>query len=149
MPARRNRTPSYLPHRQSGRARAVWTDALGVRHQKLLPGPFDSPESRTTFARLQLELESAPLKRAVAGQDGITVAEMLAAYLDHAERYYVDPDGKPTKELSRLKYAMRPVRDLYAGLRADQFGVGRTRPGRYLRGAADARRPAPRSHPRP
>ncbi len=49
--SRRKSTPSYLPHKQSGRARAVWTDQTGVRHQKLLPSPFDSSESRTAFAR--------------------------------------------------------------------------------------------------
>jgi integrase len=54
---RRNPTPSYLQHKQSGRARAVWTDVSGIRQQKLLPGAYDSAESRTAFARLQLELE--------------------------------------------------------------------------------------------
>jgi len=32
---RRKSAPSYLPHKQSGRARAVWTDSTGERHQKL------------------------------------------------------------------------------------------------------------------
>ena len=66
MPARRRSVPSYLPHKQSGRARAVWTDATGERHQKLLPGPFESAESRTAFGRLQLDLAAAPLARPTA-----------------------------------------------------------------------------------
>ena len=37
MTTRRKPTPSYLLHQQSGRARDVWTDPLGIRHQKLLP----------------------------------------------------------------------------------------------------------------
>ena len=45
MPRSRKLTPSYLPHKQSGRGRAVWTDAAGVRHEQLLPGPFDSRAS--------------------------------------------------------------------------------------------------------
>ena len=56
----RKPTPSYLFHKQTGRARAVWTDRHGTRHDKLLPGGHDSPESRTAFARLQLELEASP-----------------------------------------------------------------------------------------
>ncbi|MFO0798099.1 MAG: hypothetical protein U0804_11540 [Gemmataceae bacterium] len=32
-------------HQQSGRGRLRWTDAAGIRPQKLLPGPFNSPES--------------------------------------------------------------------------------------------------------
>lgn len=121
MPARRNPTPSYLLHKQSGRARAVWTDQNGTRQQKLLPGPFDSTESRTAFARLQMELAVSPAATS-AGRNGMTVAEILAAYLNFAERYYLDRDGSPTKELSVLKYALKPVRDLYADTPAVEFG---------------------------
>jgi hypothetical protein len=60
MPRSRNPLPSYLPHKQSGRARAVWTDTTGGRHFRLLPGPFDSAESRAAFARLVLELDATP-----------------------------------------------------------------------------------------
>ena len=42
---------SYLHHRQSGRARAVWTDAAGVRREKLLPGRFGSAASRKAHAQ--------------------------------------------------------------------------------------------------
>lgn len=47
----RKRTPSYLPHKQTGRARAVWTDQTGVRHDKLLPGPFDTRAANTASGR--------------------------------------------------------------------------------------------------
>ena len=76
--ARRNPTPSYLHHKQSGRARAVWTDQNGTRQQKLLPGPFDSAESRTAFARFQLELEAAPY-RPLDATAGVSVNEVLLA----------------------------------------------------------------------
>jgi hypothetical protein len=87
--------PSYLLHQQSGRGRAIWTDPLGVRRYKLLPGAYDSPESRTAFGRLLLELEAAPHHVHVDGPDGITMAEMLVAFLEHAERHYRGPDGNP------------------------------------------------------
>jgi integrase len=119
--ARRKPTPSYLPHKQSGRARAVWTDPLGVRHQKLLPGPFDSPESRTAFARFQLELETSPAA-AVIDPNGVTVAEVLAAYLVHAERYYTDAAGNLTSEVTSVKRSIKPVRELYAATPAAGFG---------------------------
>jgi hypothetical protein len=79
MPRSRNPVPSYLRHRQSGRGRAVWTDALGVRREQLLPGPFNSSESRTAFARLQLELETAPHQHGPPYPDGITINELLLA----------------------------------------------------------------------
>ena len=88
MSTRRKPTPSYLLHKQSGRARAVWTDTTGTRQQKLLPGAFDSPESRTAFARLQLELEAAPHRPPGDRVTSVSVNEVLLAYLDHAERHY-------------------------------------------------------------
>jgi hypothetical protein len=50
----RNLTPSYLLHQQSGRGRLVWSDALGIRHERLLPGAFNSTESLTAKARLEI-----------------------------------------------------------------------------------------------
>ena len=119
----RSRKPatSYFPHKQSGRGRAVWYDANGSRQQKLLPGAYGSPESLCAKARLDLELAVSASRTAVDSPD-ITVAELLASYLDHAERYYVDAEGKPTKELVVLKYAMKPVRLFYAHHPAFQFG---------------------------
>ena len=119
--SRRKSTPSYLPHKQSGRARAVWTDQTGIRHQKLLPGPFDSSESRTAFARLQLEIETAPTGT-VTDPDGITVNEVMLAYLAHADRYYVDGEGKPTDEIVSITRSIKPVRELYGNTTAAHFG---------------------------
>ncbi len=122
MSARRKPTPSYLPHSQSGRARAVWTDSAGERHQRLLPGPFDSAESRTAFARLQLELASAPLARPVEGTAGVSVNEVLLAFLDHAERHYRRDDGTQTHEVDEYKLVCRYVRPLYGHSPAAEFG---------------------------
>src|SRR5947209_13306661 len=100
MPRPRKSIPSYLPHAQSGRARAVWTDRAGTRQFRLLPGAFDSPESRAAFAALLLEREAAPHHApAAANPNGITLAELLLAYLEHAERHYRTPDGRPTSEI--------------------------------------------------
>ena len=76
MARSRNSLPSYLPHKQSGKARAVWTDTLGIRHFKMLPGSFDSPESKTAFARLQLELAAAPVASSV-DPVSISVCEII------------------------------------------------------------------------
>lgn len=118
----RKPTPSYLPHRQSGRARAVWTDRLGVRHQKLLPGLYDSAESRTAFAALQLMLETAPQQVSATDPKAITVNELLLAFIDHAEGHYRGPDGDPTDETRHLKTAARYVRELFGGTPAAEFG---------------------------
>jgi integrase len=122
MSAPRKPTPSYLLHRQSGRARAVWTDQTGTRQQKLLPGPFDSPESRTAFARLQLELETAPHLPPVAQRAGVSVNEVLLAFMRWAATHYRTPSGAPTTEIGELKWSIRPVRELYGDTQAAEFG---------------------------
>jgi hypothetical protein len=117
----RNPVPSYLRHAQSGRARAVWTDPSGNRHYRMLPGPYDSPESRAAFARLQMELAASPFVRPSDSQ-GITVAEVLAAYAEYADRHYRGPDGEPTGETERIGAAARHVRELYRHTPAAEFG---------------------------
>ena len=122
MSTRRNSTPAYLPHRQSGRARAVWTDRTGKRQQKLLPGVFDSDESRAAFARLQLEVVTSPLQALPAPGRSVSLNEVLLAFLTHAGRHYRDPDGNLTAEYREYKLVARHVRELYGLAPAVEFG---------------------------
>ena len=102
MARSRNSFPSYLEHKQSGKARIVWTDTVGVRHFRMLPGPFDSTESRAEFARLQLELATAPV--AIVADPGIiSVNEVLLAFMEWALTHYRDLDGKPTGEIGETE----------------------------------------------
>lgn len=126
--AHRKPTPSYLLHSASGRARAVWTDAAGNRRDKLLPGPFDSPESRAAFGALILEVESSPAVNA----SGLSLAELLAAYHDHAERHYRGPDAKPTSEIYEVKVVIKALRLLYARVPATEFGPLKVKAARQL-----------------
>jgi integrase len=121
MPRPRNLTPTYTLHKQSGRGRLIWTDTAGVRHEKLLPGEYGSDESLAAKARLELELATSPTRTAVKSSD-LTVAELIAAYMAFAACYYVDTEGKPTKELENMKVATKPVRELYADTTAAEFG---------------------------
>lgn len=122
MPPARKLTPSYVLHRQSGRARATWTDSVGVRQQKLLLGEFNSQESLAAFATLQLELATSPVAVVTDHRNGVTVAELLLRYLNHVEAYYVDSDGNPGTEVVNIKRSLLPVRELYADRRATEFG---------------------------
>jgi integrase len=118
---KRSSIPSYLPHNRSGRARAVWTDPVGRRHDRLLPGKFESAESRAAYARLVAELAS-PAIAVDTPADTITVNQLLLAYLQFAETYYVGTNGKPSREYVCMKTAIRPVRELYGTSRATAFG---------------------------
>ena len=93
MPPRRKLTPSYLPHKQSGRGRAVWYDKAGNRQQRLLPGPFESAESRKAFGKLLLEEEIKPRGASIPPEDrdGLLLVELLDAYHQHASGITAGP----------------------------------------------------------
>src|SRR5438046_2240341 len=97
MPPRRKSIPSYLPHNQSGRSRAA-------------------------FAALLLELEAAPHHVPAAEPSGLTMAELLLAYLEHAERHYRTPDGQHTSEIYEVRVVIRALRELYADKPVAEFG---------------------------
>jgi len=121
MPVRRKSIPSYLPHRQSGRGRAVWTDASGLRQFRLLPGDFDSAESRNAFATLLLELGATP-HGLTTDNPCLTVAELLLAYFGHAERHYRGHDGRLTSEIYEVRVVIRALREMYADKPVGEFG---------------------------
>src|ERR1700722_18184216 len=75
----RKSLPSYLEHKRSGKGRLVWTDTLGIRHEKLLPGLYQSSKSLAAKARLELELATSPTQSA-ANQTSITVNEVLLSF---------------------------------------------------------------------
>ena len=118
----RKLTPSYLEHKQTGRGRLVWTDHVGIRHEKLLPGAFESPESLQAKATLELEIATSPGRIPTAHRNGISVNELLLSFLEHAERHYRGPDGNPTGELREYKRVARHVRTLYGATSAGDFG---------------------------
>ena len=122
MSRKRNITPAYIPHAKSGRGRLQWYDATGTRREKLLPGPFGSPESLAAKAALELELAVSPTREPAADPGALTVAELLVAYLDFAEKHYRGPDGKPTSKLAEVKVVIKTVRELYAELPVTEFG---------------------------
>jgi len=125
MPRTRKTFPAYRLHKQSGQAVVTLTDLGGERKDVLL-GRFDSPESRTEYDRAIAEWVAngrrltAPAPDQVA-RPGLTVAELLLAWDDHAQRYYRKPDGTPTGELSECRLSLRLLRELYGHTRAADF----------------------------
>ncbi len=118
----RKSIPSYLPHAQSGKARAVWTDQSGNRQFRMLPGLFDSQESCSAFARLQLELAATPHQLSERATAVLSMNEMLVAYLRYAEQHYQGPDKQPTDEIRHLKTVCRYLKELYGLTPAKDFG---------------------------
>src|SRR5258708_1170623 len=103
MPRPKANAPTYCLHRQSGRAYAT-IDAK----QHLLPGPYNSPESRAAYDRLLAEWLNSG--RTLAHKETEkTVAIIAAAFWRHAQTFYVDPEGKQTTEVGNTRQALKPL----------------------------------------
>ncbi|MCE9566558.1 MAG: tyrosine-type recombinase/integrase [Planctomycetes bacterium] len=122
MPRPRNHVPSYRLHKQSGQA-IVTISTNGTRRDVLL-GKYGSPESQAEYRRLLAELEvaGAATVAARAGGSDRTVGEVMVAFLEWAQTYYKTHDGTQTSELSSIKRALKPLKDLYASTLATEFG---------------------------
>jgi len=57
-----------------------------------------------------------------APSSDITINEMIARFWVHAEDYYRDANGKPTKELGCFRFSLRPFCELYGRTKAVEFG---------------------------
>ena len=95
----------YLKH-ACGRARALWNDCSGSK-VRMLPGPFNSPESLEAFARLQLEIATGE-KRGGWAEGTPTLVEVVLPYIRFAEGYYGEG-----AELEAVKSALKIARELY------------------------------------
>lgn len=118
MSAHALRVPSYRLHKPSGQAVAT----IGGRDLYL--GKHDTPESRAEYDRLIAEwLATGRRSLAVDGAAGsdLTINEILLAYLEHADRYYVK-NGRPTSEPGNIRLAIRPLRQLYGEAAAQELG---------------------------
>ncbi|QDU23595.1 tyrosine-type recombinase/integrase [Urbifossiella limnaea] len=118
MPRPKNVVPTYSKHPRNNTARA-W---IAGRWVSL--GRYNSPESRAEFARLCAELAatSDAATSARSSTAGPTVAEVIAAFKEHAEAFYRKPDGTPTGETKEYQQALRIVRELYGHTQAREFG---------------------------
>ena len=114
MPNTSLRTPSYRRHKATGQAVVT----LGGRDFYL--GKYRSAASREAYQRLVAEWLLAGGKLP-AQADGLTVTEVLAAYMRFARTYY-RKYGKQTSEIATLKRVLPIVKALYGRSLATEFG---------------------------
>lgn len=116
-----HRVPSYLLHKPTGQARCR------IDGHDFYLGQYGSEESRIKYGELVAKHAGGvpidPLKpsKAEAEDTGLTVAELLNAFLKHCNKYYCK-GGKPTAEVDCIKCAIRPVLKLYGDIPANDFG---------------------------
>ena len=109
MPKLTKLVPSYRHHKVSGHAVVT----LGGKDHYL--GPHGSDESRARYNQLVAEwltTHRRSTSESITGPSDLTIAELIAAYWQHAQSYYVK-NGKPTGEIGNLRDAIRPLANLY------------------------------------
>ena len=91
-----------------------------LNSQNVYLGRYDLPETKEKYHRLLAEWHAGGCNLPVTKVE-ITVVELCANFWKYAQEHY-SPDGRPTDSLSRVKQALRPLRDLYGSLPAANFG---------------------------
>lgn len=114
----KNSVPTYRLHSPSGTARC-WVGGKWINL-----GKYNSPESRSEYARVLAEVAVAPVPAAAPGaaHADVTVNELLLGFWRYAEQHYRRADGTPTNELPQFKQTFRLVRELYGHTPAREFG---------------------------
>jgi integrase len=83
-------------------------------------GKWKSEEAATAYAKVIADFARP---RPVPAPDGkLSVAELIAAFKGHVERYYRRPDGTPTFEVDGFRQSLRPVREIFGSKAAEDFG---------------------------
>lgn len=87
-------------------------------------GIWGSPEATGKYERLVAEwlIQGRRAPNPDAIKDGYSIEDLLADYWVHATSWYLTPDGKPSRELDNIRYALRPLRALYGPVPAESFG---------------------------
>ena len=116
MPRLNNFVPKYRKHKQSGQA------IVTLSGRDFLLGPHGSKASRIEYDRRIAEwLQNGRQLQPDMRGSGLTVVELIAAYLHFAKRYY-RKDGRITSEYDSNVSALRPVKLLYGRKPAAEFG---------------------------
>lgn len=119
MPHRKLRVPALVHHKPTGQAR------VRIAGRDLYLGRYGTPEADERYRRIVAEfvtsggLPEVPTTGPAA--IGISVNELILAYLPHAERYY-RKNGRATSELPLIRHALRLLRQHYGMTPAAEFG---------------------------
>lgn len=107
MPKLVNRTPSYRLHKATRQA------VVTLNGRDYYLGEHGSQVSRSAYDRLISEWLAHGRRLPPSRDDpDYTVTEVVAAYWQHAERYY-HRNGEPTSELAYLRESLRVLKRLY------------------------------------
>lgn len=113
-----SKPPKYCRQRDKNRADRAYVRIDG---KTIWLGAYASPESKERYA----DLIGSPKPTAIQPTEVITVAMIMAGYLEFAQTYYRRPDGKPGREYELIREVLRFVRKNCSDLPAKDFGPKR------------------------
>jgi integrase len=116
---RKQSPPRYRLHK--ARKCAVVT----IRGKNHYLGPYGSPESHEAYARLIAERFPGGKACLAAGSETgaeLTISELILRYWTEHVQVYYRKNGKPTDRQYHVRLALRPLRKLYGGTLAQDFG---------------------------
>ena len=109
------RIPKLRHHKATGQAYVV------LNEKAIYFGPSGTIEATEKYHQAIAEWIAAG-RQLDQPQDDITINEIIARFWEHAQGYYVRPDGTPTWEINNFRQALRPLQKLYGSTRASEFG---------------------------
>jgi integrase len=111
--SRKPSLPSYCLHKPSGRA------YCRLAGKVVYLGRYDSPESKERYRQILAEYPTPESRKNFIPKSGSapTVADVVAAYWQHAKGYY----GKDSERLNIIRSSVRPLLRLYSTLPAAEF----------------------------
>lgn len=123
----KSRKPAYCRHKPSGRA------FVKLDGHRVYLGKHGTPESKDKYDVTVAEWiargrQQVPASTTASTSDDatvpaeITVAEIGAAFWEHAKGYFVDEEGKPNQHLGHFKAALKFLVRLYGNKPAKEFG---------------------------
>jgi hypothetical protein len=107
---RPKKVPAYRQHKPSGQA------VVTVAGCDVYLGPFGSPKSHRAYQRV-LKHWSATGQAPDKTPPALTIDDLMARYWSFADSYYRRA-GEPTGEINNIRYALRPLHDLFGDTRA-------------------------------
>jgi hypothetical protein len=107
------RQPKYCLHKSTNQA------FVRVNGKQIYLGPYDSPESREAYEREILHWRRT---HDTTGKHTTTVGQLCLAFQQHADRFYVDENGKPTGEANNFRKSLKLLISMFRTVYCSEFG---------------------------
>ncbi len=127
MKPKKLRVPAPVLHRPSGQD-VVFLPCADGRRQMVYLGDHGSPAAARRYREVLADHLAgkavvAPKRGREAPSEWPTIAQLCAAFLLDAERYYVDAAGVRSREIDNFRLALRTLLHLHRDIPTDRFNI--------------------------